>query len=760
LAGNRLRFDEAIQKANDSVWDEKWEDAVRFYERALAEFPDDVSALMGYAWALLNAEDLETALEVYQRLTTLNPSDPGPYERIAEIQERNGDTAQAAATYYEAAQRYGKQNVRGKFVAALEASARLEPGNDKVWRDLLQYYQQEKSVDKAVLAALWLAYLYQQAHPDWAIEICRQMQTFIPHEPRIGQTMMLLQSQRPVPEPPRIEAAGALDESLEGLDVEGQDEGSPADIARQRALAKLAESIFAEDKPQVQGISQMEVDLLIGKAVDAQTRGDLAAALQAYEQLNKAGVSMPSIHFNLGLLYKEQMRFTEAIAQLNKSLSDPEYILGSQFALGECYQAQGDFAEALKHFWEAVKIVDLATIEREHADDLIRVYQSVAQNLVSAGDPDRARSLTESLVDFLGRRGWEDKSLEARKRLDALSRSGTVLSLGELVSMPGASNILRSVALAQEYQRRNKVYSALEELFHTLSKAPDYLPLHYLLASLLQEAGHIDEALVKYQTIARTYEVRGQTLQALATYREILQLSPVDIGVHKRVIELLTQRGQIDDALSQYLQMADAYYQLAQPERARDVYSEALRLAPRGAPEKQWEVRILHKMADLDLQRLDWLAAIKNNEAILRIDPTDERAYLALYRLYPRTGRPHLGLNALDKLIKLYLEGRNVERALIMLEDLIANEPDNIPLRARGAQLYLNTGKREKALEHLDVLGGLQLDAGQKEAAVKTVTAILALDPPNRAGYVDLYRELTGHEPPSQTGLLRSVAQP
>jgi len=748
LAGNRLRFDEAIQKANDCVWDEKWEDAVRFYDRALAEFPDDVSTLMGYAWALFNAEDLEVALEIYQRLTTLSPADPGPYERIAEIYERNGDAAQAAETYYEAGQRYGEQGVKSKFVAALEASVRLQPDNDKVWRDLLQYYQQEKSVDKAVLAALWLAYLYQKTHPDWAIEICRQMQTFIPHEPRIAQVMMLLQSQRPVPEPLHPEAVGAMDEGLEALDVETQDEGSPIDIARQRALAKLAEAIFAEDKPQVQGISQMEVDLLIGKAVDAQTRGDLTAALQAYEQLNKAGVSMPSIHFNLGLLYKEQMRFSEAITQLNKSLSDPEYILGSHFALGESYQAEGDFGEALKHFWEAVKIVDLATIEREHADDLIRVYQSVAQNLVSAGDPDRARSLSESLVDFLGRRGWEDKSLEARKRLDGLSRSGTVLSLGELVSTPGASDILRSVALAQEYQRRNKVYSALEELFHTLSQAPDYLPLHYLLATLLQEAGRIEEAMAKFQTIARTYEVRGQTLQALATYREILQLSPIDIVVHKRVIELLTQRGQIDDALSQYLQLADAYYQLAQPERARDVYTEAMRLAPRGASEKRWEVRILHKMADLDLQRLDWLAAIKNNEAILRIDSNDERAYLALYRLYPRTGRPHLGLNALDKLLKLYLEARNVDRALVVLEDLIVNEPDNIPLRARGAQLYLNTGKREKALEHLDVLGGLQLDAGQQEAAVKTVTAILALEPPNREGYVDLYRELTGHEPP------------
>ncbi len=745
MAGNRLRFDEAIQKANDCVWDEKWDEAVRFYRRALAEFSDDVSALMGHAWALLNAEELEEARQVYQRLTVLNPSDPGPYERIAEIQERVGEVALAAEMYHEAGVRYGKQHLTSKMSAVYEASLRLQPHNDKTWRELLQHYQGQKQVDKAVLAALWLAYLYQTSHPEWAVEICRQMQGFIPHEPRIGQTMMLLQSQRPVPEPPLLADKEALTQDVE---VEAGDEGSPVDIARQRALAMLAESIFAEDKPQIQGISQMEVDLLIGKAVDAQTRGDLTAALQAYEQLTKAGVSMVSIHFNLGLLYKEQMRFAEAIGQLLKSLADPEYLLGSHFALGECYQAQGNFTEALKHFWEAVKIVDLATVEREHTDDLIRVYESVAQNLVSAGGPERVQQLAESLVDFLGRRGWEDKALEARKRLDGLARSGIVLSLGELVSLTGSADVLRSVALAQEYHRRKKIYSALEELFHTLSKSPDYLPLHYLLASLLQEAGHLEEAVLKFHTIARTYEARGQILQALAAYREVLQSSPLDVAIHRHVIEMFIQRGQIDDALSQYLQLADAYYQLAQAERARDVYSEALRLAPRGAQDGQWEIRILHKMADLDLQRLDWLAAIKNNEEILRIAPTDERAHLALFRLYPRTGRPHLGLNALDKLIRLYLEARNVDRALVVLEDLINNEPESIPLRARGAQLYLNVGKREKALEHLDVLGDLQLEAGQKDAAIKTITAILALDPPNRADYVDLYREMTGREPP------------
>ncbi len=148
-------------------------------------------------------------------------------------------------------------------------------------------------------------------------------------------------------------------------------------------------------------------------------------------------------------------------------------------------------------------------------------------------------------------------------------------------------------------------------------------------------------------------------------------------------------------------------------------------------------------MADLDVQRLDWNAAIKDHEEILRIAPDDERAHLALFRLYPRTGRPNLGIEALDKLIQHYLSQHKVAKALAILEDLTKGQSNSIPLRARVAQLQLNLGNREKALEHLDILGDLQLEAGQRDAALKTIEAILALDPPNREAYVDLYQEMT-----------------
>jgi len=754
VAGNRSRFEEYLQRANDFVWSEKWPEAIAMFRRALRESPNDANALMAYAWSLFNAGEMDEALQVYQRLARLTPDDPGPYERIGDILERKEENEGAAQMYLRAAEIYRAQKLSKPLYEALEAAVRVNPRLDTAWDELLKHYQEQGNITKAVEAALWLSHLYQAQDPQEAIAICRQIQRFVPNDRRLGLAMTLLQSNRPLPPPHLLTAESAAPEPDDAwLDEEagegnGSDPGSPTEIARQRALESLAESLFSEERPQAVGLSQEQVSLLISKAVDAQTRGDLTEAVDAYRRLIRGGVTMPSIHFNLGLLFKEQMHFEQAIEQFQLSLPEAEYVLGSHFALGECYQAQGQFEQALEHFLEVVKIVDLTTVKRNEAGDLIRVYEGLAQNLINTGEPERVQQLSNSLVDFLSQRGWEEEVMKARERLDSLARSGTVLSLAEIISLPGSEDVLRSIAMAQEYQRRKKIYAALEELLNAVGLAPFYLPLHHLLGTLFLENGNIEAALDKFRTIANTYEIRQQTSLALTTYQQILSLSPLDINIHTRVIEMLTQRGRIDEALEQRLQLADAYYQLAQPDRAREAYVEALRLAPRGSADRRWQVRILHRMADLDLQRLSWPAAIKDYEQITKIAPDDERAHLGLLRLYPRVGKTSLGIGALDKLIRRYLETQRTQKAIAVLEELVQEDPTSIPLRARIAQIYLNTGQRDKALEHLDVLGDLQLEAGQKQAAVKTIEAIIALNPPNFNVYAQLYTELTGREPP------------
>lgn len=751
MAGNRMRFDESIQKANDHVWAEEWANALKAYRRALREFPKDVSALMGYAWALLNARELDEALEIYKQLTRLTPSDPGPYERIAEILKHKGETAEAAEMYYQAARHYNRQGLIRKYIAALEASAALEPRNPTVWGYLLEVYKEQRDVDNAVLAAVWLAYLFQDQHRERAIEVCREMQQFISHDPRLAKTLKMLHSDRRIEEPPPIGSrvpmpTDELDE--DGGEMEEAD-GGPLHQAQQRALEQLAESIFEENKPQVAGFSQMEIDMLIGKAIDTQTRGDLEEAQKTYESLQHGGFSIPPIHFNLGILYKEQGRFAKAIAQFEQSLAAPEYELGSHFALGECIFAQENYTKALEHYLAALKAVDLTTVEAPRAESLRHVYTSLAESIIDPNKPEKNRALCESLSNFLGQPNWLEQIQQARQSLDRLTDSETVLSLAELVSRPNATGILQSVTRAQSYQQKKAFYRAQEELFHTIGQAADYLPLHHLLGDILLENDNFDQGIAKFRAIARTYETRGQHAQALSTYREIMQLFPLDVETQQKMIHLYLQQRRFEEAMAQQLQMADAYYQLAQVEEARETYETALGLAPQARNEQEWRARILHHIANLDEQRLNWRDAIKSYEEIVRIHPEDEESYIALFRLYPRVGKARLGVNALDRLIHSHLKKRDIKRVLSLLENLIEEDPQNIPLRARITQLYTKLGQREKAIGHLDVLGDLQLEAGKKKAAIKTIETILSLKPPDRNAYADLYRELAGREPPA-----------
>jgi tetratricopeptide (TPR) repeat protein len=190
------------------------------------------------------------------------------------------------------------------------------------------------------------------------------------------------------------------------------------------------------------------------------------------------------------------------------------------------------------------------------------------------------------------------------------------------------------------------------------------------------------------------------------------------------------------------LNLADSYYHAAQMDQARDTYQEALRLAPRGDPERCWAVRILHKIGDIDMQRVDWKGAIDIYEQIRDLAPDDERACLTLMELYYRFNRPEVGIAKLDGLLKIYRESDRTERIFTILEDAVRERAKDIPLRTRLAQAHLDAGHIEQALEHLDKLGGLLLEAGRAEDAKATIRAIIALRPPNIAAYQQLLDQL------------------
>jgi thioredoxin-like negative regulator of GroEL len=93
--------------------------------------------------------------------------------------------------------------------------------------------------------------------------------------------------------------------------------------------------------------------------------------------------------------------------------------------------------------------------------------------------------------------------------------------------------------------------------------------------------------------------------------------------------------------------------------------------------------------------------------------------------------------------LKTYREDGKTQRIFAILDDAVRDRPDDIPLRTRLAQAHLDAGNVEQALEHLDKLGDLQLEAGRRDEARKTIRVIIALNPPNVSVYQQLLDQLS-----------------
>ncbi len=748
MAGNRAIYEEALRRGAARAWERRWEEAIAAYQQALAEFPDEPDALSGLGLALAGAGRAGEALPVLQRAADLGQENPVLREQVAQVLERLGRLEEASQAYLQAADLYLRQQASSLAVERWKDAIRTDPSCITAHVNLLRVYLSQQKHREAIAEYLALATLYRdRGETEKAMELCQYALKLDPRHPDVLALMDALRYGIPT-----TVGTGPLEAFAEELPEEQSGE-NPVETARRTALAQLAEVVFEETPPQtgpliLRPLSKREIDTLISRGIDAQERGDIDEGIACYEEVLRGGVIEPAVNFNLGLLYQQKLQFENAIAQFQQSVSSPQYRLGSLFALGECYRALGRIDEALTYFLEVLKIVDLSTVRQEQADDLIRLYDELAHTYAARGEREQAVEFINTLISFLSAKGWEDKVHQARQRLDLLSREGPVLSLAEMLTVPGSERIIQSIGLAQEYLRRNMARAAMDELMGALEQAPTFLPIHRQIGETLVAMGRTEQAVGKFLAIADTYRVRGNFSQAVAMYERALRLAPMNITARLKLIDLLVSLGEIDRALEHYLALGDAYYQMAQLDQAREKYNEALQLAPRGSPDRRWEVKFLHRIGDIDLQRVEWRRAISVYERIRDLAPDDEKARFTLMNLYERLGRPDRALVELDGLIQHCVQAGKTQKAISVLERLVQEKPDAIPIRARLAQLYLNAGRKEEGLRELDILGDLQLQAGKVKEAIATIQVILRLRPPNADAYRELLEQLQAGQIP------------
>jgi tetratricopeptide (TPR) repeat protein len=216
----------------------------------------------------------------------------------------------------------------------------------------------------------------------------------------------------------------------------------------------------------------------------------------------------------------------------------------------------------------------------------------------------------------------------------------------------------------------------------------------------------------------------------------------VDIPARTRLIDLLVQQDRGDEALTQSLELAGIYRDMAEIDMARKTLANSLRLSQQMATGNGWSLKILHMMGDMDLSRLDQRRALRVYEQIRTLDPGDDKARVNLIDLNLRIGQEDQAAKELDSYLEFLVESGRGPEALNLLEEMAREHPGKQSLHARLAEAYKAAGRTADAISQYDALGEVQLDAGQNEDAIRSIQAIIDLNPPDVEDYVELLRNL------------------
>ncbi len=746
MANNRAQFEQALSRGHSFFWDQRWEDAIAEFKSASQEMPKEPAPYAGLGDAYLELNNLNEALNSYKLAARYSGGNIIYLRKVADVQERLEILDEAGKTYMAIGEmELGRKNLN-EAMDNWHRAIRLEPNLLRAHQRLASVYKRQGAARSAIREYLAIARILQmQSEKEKALQAA---QLALQLDPRnadvltaielIKQGEELFKGEGMVPVGAATGMGDAVRKATMALDDREWQERQemeaavPVQTARDTAMKELAERLFAEDADVG--------DALLIEALDYQRRNMTNEAISVYEKAVAAGINSAAAHFNLGLLYQDKLRFEDAIREFEIAVDDPEYRLASHFSLGESHRARGRIEKAIHHFISVLQIVDMATVQHGQADRLIHLYENLYDSLITQGEKDQATAFANSLVEFLGQKGWEDKVKEARNRLDAISSAGMMI-LGDVMTA-GSAHVLESLYLSQEYTRRNMYNTAIEETYRAIQLAPEYMPAHIQLADVLVQQGRNDAAAVKYATVANTYLARNDMNGAVAAYEKVVDLNPLDLSIRGRLINLLRQKGEFDAALENYLAMGEAYYQLAQVDRARSTYQEALQLAPRGSAERKWRQRFLRLVAEIDIQHFNWKQALIAFKELRQLQPEDERAAITLVDLYYKVGQPKNAVRALDSYLVQLVRGGRGAKVLGILEDMIQQRPTDANLADRLVRLYLQQQRKQDAVNVLDKIGEAQLEAGDAKAAVVTIERILALNPPNVASYKQLLSQL------------------
>ena len=764
MAGNQEKFKKAMNAGHSAAWDQEWKKAAGFYSQALDEFPENPMALSSLGLAFFEMHEYDKSLICYQHAAGVAPKDPVPQEKIARIFERTEKSNEAAQAFLKAAELHLNARDVEKAIDNWRKVLSLLPEHLLTRQRLAAVYERlgkrSEAVDEYIAAA---SIIQRGGDLTRALRTVEYAAQLMPESPDARFALHTIRSSQMLPKPsrPRLTSGDVNPSSIHNA---GEKESAavgkqmdPIEEARQRSMTHIAGLLFEQGdetssepaaRRGINSISKGKSNAPIGgessdksriilhlsQAIESLSSNDEVQAEKELEKAVDLGLNQPVACFMIGYLLRGRDA-ERAQHFLREALRQPEYALGAYLLSGQLYAQTQMVPQAATAYMQALAVADSELVEMRFADELRQSYEPMIDGLTGETDENVLKNISNTIASQLVRPDWRAYLLLARGQLPQQGPDLPPLPVAEMILESRGGQVVEAVARVRELAAHNLVDTAMEEAFYALQFAPTYLPIHVEIGELLLKDNYVDEAVQKFMFVAELYNARGEPTRAARILKRILQVSPMDLAVHNRLINLLVSQNKIEESLEEYMLLAEIYYNLAELEKARQTYMTALKLVQKANNSRAWGVKVLLKVADIDMQRLNLRQALRIFEQIRTIQPDDLATRVQLVSLNFRLGQAPAAMGEVDGFISLLEGSGRRKQAIVFLNELLNEQGSNLDLRRRLADLYAREGRVPEAVVQLDAVADGYMSEGKMMEAVNMIETIIALRPPNVADY-------------------------
>ena len=302
--------------------------------------------------------------------------------------------------------------------------------------------------------------------------------------------------------------------------------------------------------------------------------------------------------------------------------------------------------------------------------------------------------------------------------------------------------------------RQGKIEEAIRIYERALRKKPRDEYLMRKLGELYERAGLKDEAIRMFTRLGNFYMEREFLKKALAIFKKVYMLEPQNPDHSLTLADLYVKLGLLVNAKNLLIHLGETLIRKQNYKKAIEVYERLASIVPDDPKvkeallnlylnqgEKDKGVELLLNLAERDIQEGKTEKALARLKRAMILQPENLRTLELAKRLSASTGSnffEQLAIPLLEKkpspelkriLAEYYLDFQNLEKARALLEELLAENPEDRETKRKLADIFLFQGEFDRAFELLEPIADELIKAGEEEEAVEVLNPILKANP-------------------------------